>query len=166
MDIKQNKDIKDVMTEAESIARNFFRQGLNCSEYVYRTILDLYQPDLSPDTICLASGFGGGMGHTRNTCGAVTGAVLSLGSIKGRKNPFAKETPAERAQELKEVYAPFADMVNEIEKNYGTLICKELSAPYGDFESRERKKNCQQIIGYCTSLVAKYAGEINKKKTE
>ncbi|WPC44296.1 hypothetical protein [Clostridium sp. JS66] len=63
MDIKQNKTIEDLMTEAESIARNYFRQGLNCSECVYRTILDLYQPDLSPDTICLASGFGGGMGY-------------------------------------------------------------------------------------------------------
>lgn len=51
----------------------------------------------------------------------------------------------------------FGDMVNEIENNYGTLICKEFSDPQGDFESRQRKKNCQQIIGYCASLVVKYA---------
>lgn len=162
MDTKHIDNLENIMAEAESIARNYFRQGLNCSECVYRTILDLYESNLPDETICLASGFGGGMGHTKNTCGAITGAVLALGSIRGRKNPFAKETPAERAHELKDVYAPFGDMINEIEDTYGTLICKELSNPHGDFQSRERKKNCQQIIGYCASLVAKYAAENNK----
>lgn len=159
MDTYQDKIIDTLMTEAEETARNYFKQGLNCSECVYRTILDLYEPDLSPETICLATGFGGGMGHTKNTCGAITGAVMSLGAIKGRRDPFEKETPAERASELKDIYAIFADMINEFEKDYGTLICSELSAPLGDFESRERKKNCQQIIGHCAALVAKYAGE-------
>ncbi|MBV7274737.1 C_GCAxxG_C_C family protein [Clostridium sp. PL3] len=154
--------IEAKMAEAETTARNYFRQGLNCSECVYQTILDLYETNLPKETISLATGFGGGMGHTRNTCGAITGAVLSLGSIKGRKNPFEKETPTDRAEELKDVYAIFANMINEIEDTYGTLICKELSAPYGDFDSRERKKNCQKVIGYCASLVAKYAEQANK----
>lgn len=162
MDTEHIDATENIMAEAEAAARNYFRQGLNCSECVYQAILDLYETNLPKETICLASGFGGGMGHTKNTCGAITGAVLSLGSIRGRKNPFEKETPAERAKELKEVYAPFADMVNEIENSYGTLICKELSAPHGDFESRERKKNCQQIIGYCASLAAKYAAQTDK----
>ena len=48
-------------------------------------------------------------------------------------------------------------MVQEIEQHYGTLICKELSAPHGDFAGKERKKNCKQVISYCAGLVAKYA---------
>lgn len=162
MDREHTDTIENKMAEAEAVARNYFRQGLNCSECVYRTILDLCETNLPQETICLASGFGGGMGHTKNTCGAISGAVLALGSIKGRRNPFEKEAPEERAQELKDIYAPFADMIKEIENTYGTLICRELSAPHGDFDSRERKKNCQKIIGYCASLVAKYAEQTNK----
>mgnify|MGYP007022410953 CR=1 FL=1 len=45
----------------------------------------------------------------------------------------------------------------EIEEKYGTLICKEMAQPFGDFESKPRKKNCMEIVSYCASLAAKYA---------
>ena len=56
-----------------------------------------------------------------------------------------------------QVYPVFADLVRELEAEYGTLICRELCAPQGDFEGRARKKSCQQMIGYCCRLVEKYA---------
>lgn len=147
------------MQQAEEIARGYFKQGLNCSECVFRTFLDTHETGLPDEVIGLSSGFGGGLGRTRNTCGAITGAVLAVGAAKGRKNPLAKETPAERAKELTEVYSPFQQMIHEIEEHYGTLNCKELSAPHGEFEGKARKKNCQEIIGYCAALAAKYAAE-------
>lgn len=148
---------KIAMQEAEEIARGYFKEGLNCSECVFRTFLDTHETGLPDEVIGLSSGFGGGIGRTRNTCGAITGAILSVGAAKGRKNPMAKETLAERASELKEVYSPFTDLIREIESEYGTISCKELSAPHGEFDGKERKKNCQQIIGYCAALAAKYS---------
>lgn len=156
---EDNRKKEELINEAETIAKEYFKQGLNCAECVCRTILELNQTELPPEVIALSSGFGGGMGHTKNTCGAITGAVLALGASKGRKDPLSKETPAERAKELKEVYLPFGNMVREIEEEYGTLICKELSDPHGDFAGKERKKNCQQIIGRCAALAQKYTME-------
>ncbi|QUH27161.1 C_GCAxxG_C_C family protein [Serpentinicella alkaliphila] len=147
------------MKEAEEKSKNYFREGLNCAECVMRSFMDMHDINLPDEIIALSTGFGGGLGHTKNTCGAITGAVLALGTIKGRSNPFALETPSERVKELKGVYEDFGKMVIEIENEYGTLICSELSDPYGDFEGKIRKKNCQQIIGYCAAMCTKYAVE-------
>lgn len=157
--MKTEKPIEQKMKESEERSRNYFREGLNCAECVMRSFMDIHDINLPDEVIALSTGFGGGMGHTKNTCGAITGAVLALGAIKGRRNPFALETSSERAKELKGIYEDFGRMVIEIEKEYGTLICSELSDPFGDFDGKVRKKNCQQIIGYCAAMCTKYASE-------
>lgn len=48
-------------------------------------------------------------------------------------------------------------MINEIEDQYGTLICREMSQSFDDFDSKPRKKNCMEIISYCAQLAVKYA---------
>jgi C_GCAxxG_C_C family probable redox protein len=150
-------NLEERMDEAERRGREYFKQGLNCSECVLRTFMDMHETAL-PDTVLrLASGFGGGMGHTKNTCGAITGAVMALGIEKGRE-PFKTDDVQARISQLNtEVYPVFADMIHEIEGEYGTLICRELCAPHGDFEGRTRKKSCQQLIGYCCRMAEKYA---------
>ena len=151
------KTLEERMDEAESRGRDYFRQGLNCTECVLRTFMDMHETDLPDAIIRLASGFGGGMGHTKNTCGAVTGAVLALGLVKGR-DPFASEEVKDRITQLnEEVYPAFAPMIREMEAEYGTLICSELSAPHGDFDGRARKKSCMQMIAHCCRLAEKYA---------
>ena len=156
MEQNANSTNQEYIEKAETVAGEYFKQGLNCAECVFQSCLDMQNINLPKEVISLASGFGGGMGQTRNTCGAITGAILALSALKGRNN-FEKETPKERIQQIQQVYIPFKEMVQEIEQQYGTLICKELSAPHGDFAGKERKKNCKQIISYCAGLVAKYA---------
>ena len=134
--------------QVEQDAKNGFRQGLNCSECVLGSFMANFETPFPKDVIALATGFGGGMGHTKNTCGAVTGAVMALSTIVGRKNPAEKETMAERIQELNGIYDIVGRMVEEIKDEYGTLICSELAAPHGDFEGKTRKKSCMQMIGY------------------
>ena len=151
------KTLEERMDEAESRGKDYFRQGLNCSECVLRTFMDMHETDLPESIIRLASGFGGGMGHTKNTCGAITGAVLALGLVKGR-DPFASEEVKDRITQLNDqVYPAFAPMIREMEEEFGTLICAELSAPHGDFDGRARKKSCMQMIGHCCRLAEKYA---------
>jgi len=156
-EIAKGKSLEELMALADELGRGYFRQGLNCAECVLRTFMDIYEVNLPDEIICMATGFGGGMGHTKNTCGAITGAVLALGAVKGR-DPFAAEEVKDRIRQLnEEVYPAFAPMIREMEQEYGTLICAELSAPHGDFEGRTRKKSCMQMIGYCCRLAEKYA---------
>ena len=153
-----NKTLEEKMTMADELSKGYFRQGLNCTECVLRTFMDMSETNLPEEVICMATGFGGGMGHTKNTCGAITGAVLALGTLKGRRDPFGpKEEMMDRINHLQnDIYPLFGEMIEEIEAKYGTLICKEMSQPFGDFESKPRKKNCMEIISYCAQLTTKY----------
>lgn len=157
----ENKELT-VVEKVEQDAKNCFKQGLNCSECVMTAMLNNFETGLPAEVITLATGFGGGMGHTKNTCGAITGAVMALSAMVGRKNPMAKETMPERIAELQDIYGVVGKMVNEIKEEYGTLICSELSDPLGDWEGKARKRNCMQMITYCAGLAAKYAEE-NKR---
>jgi len=146
-----------IAEKTEQAARGHFREGFNCAECVLLGYMDTHDTGMSSDILTLITGFGGGIGRTRNICGAISGAVMSLGFEKGRKNPCQELEPKERAAELGTIYPIFADLVNEIKDHYGTLLCSELSAPFEDFDGRERKKNCQEIVGFCAGLAAKHA---------
>lgn len=154
---------RTIVEQVQEDAKNCFKNGLNCSECVMTAMMQHYDMGLPKETVKLATAFGGGMGHTRNTCGAITGAVMALSGIVGRENPMAKETMTERVQELQQdIYPIVGKMVREIEEEYGTLICSELSAPMGEWEGKARKKNCMTMITHCAGLAAKYAEEAKK----
>lgn len=149
---------QELMTAAEDGARNYFKQGLNCAESVLKTMLDLKLIDYPPEIVALSTVFGGGIAHTRNACGAVLGACMAISAAHGRKNPLEKETLQERVQELygeEGLYAFFQRFLKEVEEEYGTIICSEMSEGY-DWESKPRKRNCMGITTTCAGLAVKY----------
>lgn len=153
-------ELDEYKEKVKNDARKYYKEGLNCSECVFKSYLDLKTTDFPPEVVALSSGFGGGIGMTKNTCGAILGAVLSVATIKGRKNPLLKETPEERIDELNSedgIYIIFNKLVNEFKDNYGTILCRELTEQYSDWHSNGRKKYCQEIIGYASTLAVKYA---------
>ncbi len=144
--------------ETKAKARDYFRQGLNCAECVFLAFYDTHETNLPREAVGLASGFGGGIGHTKHICGAISGALLALGTQKGRSNPFAKETPRERSLELREdVYPRFADLLEEVKEHYGTVLCAELTASHPDFDAPARRQSCAEIVSYCADLCARHA---------
>ena len=157
MENPKEEPMSESMNDVSERAMNYFRQGLNCAECVMRSYMDTNEFGLPQEIIALASGYGGGMGETKNSCGAINGAMLVLGLKKGRRNPFEKETPQERTEELQIVYQPFGEMVTEIQNHYGTLLCRELTQPFSDWHSKERRKFCQKLIGFCAAIATKYA---------
>ena len=158
-EIAKDKSLEELMALADELGRGYFRQGLNCAECVLRTVMDIYECNVPDEVICMATGFGGGMGHTKNTCGAITGAVLALGLRKGRRNPFGpKEEMGARVKQLQaEIYPVFGQMVEEIKAHFGTLICSEMNQQFDDFDGKPRKKNCMEAIAYCAAIAVKYA---------
>ena len=157
----EQAQIEALRTQAEEGARNYFRQGLNCAECALKSFLDLGLTDVSPEVLAMSSGFGGGIGLTRNTCGAVLGAAMAIGTLRGRKDPLAKGTLEERIEELygpDGIYQLYRRFVEEVEAQYGTIVCRELTADY-DWEEKARKKKCQGIISYAAGLAVKYALE-------
>lgn len=138
-------------------AGGYFKEGLNCSECVFKGYLDLGDSGFPDEIIALASPFGGGIGHTKNTCGALIGACMALGTQMGRKNPLEKETMAERVAELQGeggIYPYIGDVVGEFVELCGSASCAEITEPYGEFGSVERKKNCKGVIIKAAGIVA------------
>ena len=84
----EGKSLEERMQMAGDIAMNYFRQGLNCTECVMRAFMDMHDTGLPEEVICMGTGFGGGIGHTKNICGAITGACMAVGMVKGRRDPF------------------------------------------------------------------------------
>lgn len=153
-------NVEEMMERAETAAKGYFREGLNCSECVFQSFLDLGLTDLPREVIALSSGFGGGIGMTKNTCGALLGAAMSVAAVKGRKDTKAKDDIEERIDELYGeggIYSIFSSLVGEFEEKYGTVSCKRITDVFPDWHSRERKKNCQSIVGYAAALGVKYA---------
>ena len=163
-DLQIDKTKDELIAQAGEAAANYFRQGLNCAEAVLWSCMDMHSTELPREVVCMASGFGAGIGRTKNMCGAISGAVMALGLLKGRRNPLQPETMPERAKEIREIYPHFKQLVNDLEAQYGTLICKEMCRDYEDFEGRPRKRNCMDIVRFCAQLVEKYALEDNSEQ--
>lgn len=146
--------------QAYDAAKGYYREGLNCAECVFKSFLDQGEANLPPEVICLASGLGAGIGATRNTCGAVLGACLAMGTKIGRRDPLAKAEMADRVAELNApdgIYAKFGDFIRAFEAEYSSVKCGDLTADFEDWHSRERKKHCQKIIARCAELAVQHA---------
>jgi C_GCAxxG_C_C family probable redox protein len=99
-------------------ADQLFQQGYNCAQ----SVACAFAEDLGADrglTLRLSTGFGGGMGHTSGTCGALTGAVLALGIAFGMKDS------TDQAAKQK-TYALAAEAVRRFRERTGATACTDL----------------------------------------
>lgn len=138
-----------------SRAGEYHRQGFNCCESILLGLFDYLgvKNDLVPQ---IATGFGGGIGHTGGICGALTGSVMALGKKYGRTDPKDKET-RDRFYKLTETF------LNEAQEILGSINCLDLiGVPLNTEEGLRiyREKNlrekCYQIIITVEALAQKY----------
>jgi C_GCAxxG_C_C family probable redox protein len=111
-------DRKELYRQAEAIHQEL-AEPLNCSERVFLVLHRLMETDLPAEAVCMMSGFGGGVGGTRdNLCGAITGGVAAIGLVHGRRNPpeGSRERPYEVAREF----------VSRFRTGFGATVCHEL----------------------------------------
>jgi C_GCAxxG_C_C family probable redox protein len=126
-------------------ANQLFEQGMNCAQSVACTFAE----DLDADrglTLRLATGFGGGMGHTGGTCGALTGAFMALGLAFGMKEP------ADQAAKQK-TYALVAEAAKRFREQTGATACPDLlgldiGTPEGLQAARDRNLFKTRCPGY------------------
>jgi C_GCAxxG_C_C family probable redox protein len=106
------------MSRADLAASNIASRKMNCSQCV----LTAFCEELGLETGLarkIAMGFGGGMGRSGKTCGAVTGAFMVIG--------LKQDLTAENAQQTKDkVYALVREFSQRFTEINGTTTCKEL----------------------------------------
>jgi C_GCAxxG_C_C family probable redox protein len=134
--------------ERSEQAKDLFLSGYNCAQSVVLSFADdlKYSKELAQK---ISAGFGGGMGKQQETCGAVTGAIMVLGLLKGEE--------VNNNDELKsEAYASVKELTKEFTAVYNTTNCKELigcdlNTPEGAAKFKEEKI----MENVCTGCVAK-----------
>lgn len=133
----------------------YHRQGFNCAESVLLGLCDRLgiENSLIPR---IATGFGGGIGHTGDICGAITGAIMALGIRFGRENPQDKDS-RDRLYLLVEAF------LKEAEKTLGYLDCCNLIGVRLNTKEglkRYREENlrlkCQQIVETVENIAWRY----------
>lgn len=117
--IRDEKERRIRMDHATK-ARELFCAGYNCAQSVAGAFAE--DMGLPLETVMkLASGFGGGFGGRRETCGAVTGMFIAAGMLRGYGVPGNNEEKTAH-------YARIRGLAEAFEKEHGTLICRDLLA--------------------------------------
>lgn len=141
-------------------AYELFLQGYNCAQSVVGAFAD--EMGLPLETAMrVASGFGGGIGRLRETCGTVSGMVLVAGMLRGYGAP---ETGARKTQ----TYAMVQELCARFRAANGTIVCRELlglSAPEGTPQAEARtpeyyqKRPCPRLAAEAADILAAYLAE-------
>lgn len=151
------------MCKAE-LAEKLFLDGANCAQAVMGAFAD--EIGISKENAFkLASGFGGGIGRTRNVCGAVSGMVLVLNALRG--NDDISDKSAKDAH-----YALIQRALSEFKNETSSIICRELlglpaegaSAPVSEKRTPKyyQKRPCSKMVALGAEIAEKLLAETAK----
>jgi len=142
------------MSRIEKALSNF-KEDFNCSQ----SVLGAFAPHFGLDVdkaFKISSGFGGGMGGSGRTCGAVTGAYMVIG-LKHGMGVNKEEEAKDKAYQL------INEFSNHFQEKNGSLICKELlGCEINTPEGREYFSQNELLEKKCFQCV-KNAAEILEK---
>jgi C_GCAxxG_C_C family probable redox protein len=113
-----NSNMKKKVNRAKAAAAVMKEHKMNCAQTVVTSFCEELgiERDLA---LKIAMGFGGGMGRTGRTCGAVTGAYIVLG--------LAQEISPENPREaINRTYALMKKFNRRFVNKHGSMTCKEL----------------------------------------
>jgi len=139
-------------------AKDLFLSGYNCAQAVVLSFADdmKFSKELAQK---MAAGFGGGMGKQQETCGAVTGAIMVLGLLKGEE--------VNNNDELKSAaYGAVKDLIRDFVATYKTTQCRELigcdlNTPEGSAKFKE-EKILETICADCVKKAVEIIEEITR----
>ena len=95
-----------------------FGNGCNCAQAVFTAFCEELGL-VEKLGLKIACPFGGGLGHTGGVCGAVSGALLTIGLKYGSDSPELGNIKAQN-------YIIAQDFISEFKKRNGSVNCTEL----------------------------------------
>lgn len=152
------------MTYGEK-AVDFFYNGFNCAQSTAAAFAE--DAGLPEETItAMMAGFGGGIGGSRELCGAVTGMVWALGLKGGSYDPHDNAAKTE-------LYAKVREAITEFIDRFGTTSCRELllkanCIPKPDPSARNAeyyaKRPCAHFVEAAAEIAARRNSSPETKK--
>ncbi|MDR0663270.1 MAG: C-GCAxxG-C-C family protein [Spirochaetaceae bacterium] len=114
----------------------YFRDGLYCSEAMFRAFNEVFGLGIPVEYYRFLTGFGSGLGESGCVCGAVTGCVMALSAIAGRAETYESEH---------DLYRSVHELHEEFKRHHRALCCRVLSAGF-KWKSREHRIHCENYI--------------------
>ena len=127
--------------------------GYNCAQAVFLAFADKYGID-DDTAVKLASSFGGGMGRSREVCGALSGALLVNGMETGTTDVSDVDAKTKNYESAREIMDAFRS-------DNGSIYCRELlgltkkpesATPDARTNEYYKKRPCPDIV-YSAALV-------------
>lgn len=149
-------------------ALGFFASGFNCAESVFLVLNDRLSKRGKRCTCavpCVATGFGGGIGRSGATCGALSGVVLAIGLA-------INHDKAADVEKKYKVYDLVSKVVTDFERKFGSSLCATLTG----FNLREKEerlryrsqrvqdKMCSKFVTWCTDYGAHLIDNLREGK--
>ncbi len=148
------------LTPRVQAALDYFHEGYNCSQSVFAAFADCC--GLSSEVaLRLSSPFGAGIGRMREVCGALCGASMVGGAMKGNTgtSPGEKEI----------IFAQVRDFAEVFRKEFGSLYCRDLlhldgteqesARPSARTEAYYAARPCERCVAFCASLAEGVVGD-------
>lgn len=139
---------------AVDVALDLFAQMFNCAEAVLGGLVAEFELECN---CCprIATAFGGGMAGQGEICGALTGAMMSIGLKYGRERGDDNESKAV-------VYGKVRELFSAFEKEFGTcgcfdLIGIDLTTPEGLEQAKATNLHhgiCPKYVKFCAEQAA------------
>lgn len=139
-------DLAKVQQEAEES----FRRGFFCCEAVTEVIRSNFELDVPEDVIRMASGMAVGVGKSGCICGALNGAILSIGMFFGRTEHSGPADPG-----IVKCLALTKEMHDWFKNNNtkGVNCCRILTREFNMAEG-QHKSQCIYYTGICAAKAA------------
>jgi C_GCAxxG_C_C family probable redox protein len=128
--------------DIEQKAFQYYHSGFNCAEAILKAFVDLYgkKPDL--EITKTATGFGGGIGASQcETCGALTGGIIAIGWLFGRRDP---------CDDKQKAFSLSSEFRARFMKKFGATQCKTILDVLGD---QENKLKCKKLTAAAAGML-------------
>lgn len=146
METNQTLENRDqLLIEARNTSGNYFKEGNNCAEAIFKTFQPYLAPEMDKDLVRLVTGFGSGVGEAGCMCGALTGSIVAINMVKGRTS---------KEESRQEAYDYAKEFHDRFQEKYGVTCCRALN-PH-PFETREHLTTCLKITGNTGKLLMEF----------
>ena len=131
----------------EKKALSYFESNHNCAQSVLRTLLEHKGIHIDQATQ-FAAGFGAGVTYSGQQCGAISGAMMTIGILEGLTN-------SDIQQHKSRTYKLSSDLHAHFKNEFKSIICDELTGiDMGDSEKLKAANEVGHFQEICPKFVA------------
>lgn len=138
-------------------AVEYFNSGFVCAEAVLMAIAEAYEIN-SPHIPSIATAFGSGLSRSNGPCGALSGGIMALSLLNGRKDG---------SEDYASLYKNVASLQQSFHTTFKTTECSKLlgfSLADSDAGEKFTQNKCQSnTCNHCVRFVVEEVNRIVQK---